>query len=64
MTTVKVRSRRDRVWSQIMRNVKNRQDGVCRLCEKEITIDDSIVSKQNCKTVYYHKHCAERINLL
>lgn len=36
----------------------------CRKCEKGFKLNELVVSKRtSCRTAYYHKRCAEKVNL-
>lgn len=51
-------------WKHIMRNVQVRQDGLCRHCRKEITLNDCVVCRRSSKPAYYHFECAEILNIV
>jgi 5-methylcytosine-specific restriction endonuclease McrA len=50
-------------YKRIERNVLKRQNGLCRLCKGEFNRTDMVVSRGHPRS-YYHKECAERVNLI
>jgi hypothetical protein len=43
--------------------VLKKQNGLCHLCKRKFNRTDMVVSRGHPRT-YYHKECAERINLI
>ncbi|HYY65506.1 MAG TPA: hypothetical protein VE622_00055 [Nitrososphaeraceae archaeon] len=52
-------------YSRVLFMIKVKQNGLCRFCRKKIDNTDIIVIKgSHQKRKYYHKECAERLNIL
>ena len=49
--------------TRIFSVIQQKQNGKCRRCEVNITLSDTVVSNGNGRG-YYHKSCAERLNIL
>ena len=52
-------------YSAVFTRIKAKQQGLCRFCGLRIKENDTIISKAySRRPKYFHKECAERINLL
>jgi hypothetical protein len=52
-------------YSAVLTRIRAKQQGLCKFCGRRIRNDDTIISKAYSRTPkYFHKECAERINLL
>ena len=52
-------------YNVVVTRIRAKQQGLCRFCGRRIKGDDIIISKAYCRRPkYFHKECAERINLL
>jgi hypothetical protein len=52
------------VKSHILVRRRSKQKGNCWQCEKKITIDHDIVRRGKKHTRYYHRECAEKLNII
>lgn len=52
------------VKSYILVRIKSKQKGLCWQCQKQITKDHDIVRRGKKNTRYYHKECAEKLNII
>ncbi len=50
---------RDRIFASIQK----KQNGKCRHCKNNITLEDIVVSNRNGRG-YYHKYCAEKLHIV
>jgi hypothetical protein len=51
------------IRNKILNRIKIRQDGKCKFCNLKITPNDKILSSHHGRK-YYHKHCAETLNII
>lgn len=51
------------IKNRILKIIKIRQNGKCRFCNLPITANDKILSSGHGRN-YYHKHCAEILNII
>jgi hypothetical protein len=52
-------------YNAVITRIRIRQEGLCRFCAERINESDIIISKSySRRPKYFHKECAERINLL
>lgn len=49
--------------NRILSNIQRKQNGNCRYCKRKFNPTDIVVSNRNGKT-YYHKFCAEKLNII
>jgi len=48
---------------RVSQTIQLKQSGKCRCCEKDFSPDEQIVSNGK-KKKYYHRECAEKLNIL
>jgi len=46
------------------RFIVKKQNGLCRFCKEEFNSSDTIISAGQINKKYYHKKCAERLNIV
>jgi hypothetical protein len=52
-------------YNAVLTRIRAKQEGLCRFCGRRIKDKDIIISKAySGRPKYFHKKCAERINLL
>jgi hypothetical protein len=52
-------------YNAVLTRIRAKQEGLCRFCGQRIKDKDTIISKAyRRRPKYFHKECAERINLL
>jgi hypothetical protein len=51
------------IKKRIISIIRTRQNGKCRFCNLPITANDKILSSGHGRN-YYHKHCAETLNII
>jgi hypothetical protein len=51
-------------YSFVKRFVIEKQSGLCRCCSRKFAENDLVIEKQGSRKTYYHKECAERLNIL
>ena len=62
-TMVKIMRNANAAERRIIDLIKLKQAGLCRFCKSIISKHDEIVSRGKIKK-YYHKQCAERLNII
>ena len=50
--------------SRILQRIKSKQKGLCWHCNRQITEVHNIVSRGKKPRYYYHKECAEKLNII
>jgi hypothetical protein len=51
-------------YFDVERFIIQKQRGLCRYCEKGFVRTDIIVSRGRASKKYYHKECADRLNII
>ena len=57
-------SEEKRSLNRIQNLIRSNQHGLCRHCKTRIEEQDRIVSRGRTTRFYYHKECAEKLNII
>jgi len=61
---IRIISEKKMALTRIHNLIRTTQHGLCRHCQARIEVQHNIVSRGGGRRFYYHKECAEKLNII